>query len=42
MSADSTTEALCILALRFSEGDEESMVTVANYFEPEYSISRCI
>jgi hypothetical protein len=29
MTVESTTQALCDLALRFGEGDEESMVIVA-------------
>lgn len=39
MLVESTMQALCDLALRFGEGDEEYMVTGANYFEPNYSIS---
>jgi len=29
MTVESTTQALCDLALRFGEGDEESMVIIA-------------
>lgn len=29
MTVESTTQALCDLALRFGEGDEESMVSIA-------------
>lgn len=30
MTVESTTQALCDLALRFGEGEEESMVTIAH------------
>lgn len=31
MTVESTTQALCDLALRFGEGDEESMVSNSTY-----------
>ena len=35
MTVESTTQALCDLALRFGEGDEESMVGIIN---PSYQL----
>jgi len=39
MTVESTTQALCDLALRFGEGDEESMVITATFLFSFYSIS---